>query len=87
MIQDLDELVYCLRRWQANFDGDGFDFDYHLMWDHLFDAGGEGIARVLYEDIGNYAPLGLEGLISCQSQRNAFPTSLSMTVMSKSLFD
>ena len=82
-----EENLARLKTWKRTFEGSFVIFDYHLMWDHLFDAGGEGIARMLHEDIGNYAPLGLEGLISCQSQRNAFPTSLAMTVMSKSLFD
>ena len=28
-----------LRGWQGTFDGDSFDFDYHLMWDHFRDPG------------------------------------------------
>ena len=83
----VDENLAYLWQWEQLFSGDTFDFDYHLMWDHLFDAGGEKIARVLYDDIRNYDSLGLGGLVSCQLQRNSFPTSLAMTTMGKTLWD
>ena len=83
----VDENLAYLFRWEQLFSGDTFVFDYHLMWDHLFDAGGEKISRVLYDDIRNYDSLGLGGLVSCQLQRNSFPTSLAMTTMGKTLWD
>ena len=43
--------VRFLRDWQAQFQGDSFDFDYHLMWDINRDLGGEIIAEVLYRDL------------------------------------
>ena len=83
----VDENLAFLYKWEQVFDGDSFDFDYHLMWDNMLDAGGEAIARVLHGDIQNYDALGLHGLISCQLQRNSFPTSLSMTVIGRNLWD
>ncbi|MBQ8175079.1 MAG: DUF4838 domain-containing protein [Clostridia bacterium] len=83
----VDENLAYLWQWEQLFSGDTFVFDYHLMWDHLFDAGGEKISRVLYDDIRNYDSLGLGGLVSCQLQRNAFPTSLAMTTMGRTLWD
>ena len=81
-----DNLAY-LYAWKEIYDGDALIFDYHLMWDHILDAGAEGIARVLYDDIGTYDALGFNGHISCQLQRNAFPSSLVMTVMATRLWN
>ena len=82
----VDENLSYLCEWENFFDGDTIDFDYHLMWDHILDAGGEGIARVIHDDIINFESLGMNGYISCQLQRNAFPTSVAMTVMGKTLW-
>lgn len=81
-----DNLAY-LYAWKQVYNGDTIIFDYHLMWDHILDAGGEGIAHVLYEDINAYDDLGFNGHISCQLQRNAFPTSIVMTTMAKKLWN
>lgn len=83
----VDENLAYLNAWKQVFDGDAVDFDYHLMWDHILDAGGEGIAKIAYNDIRNFDSLGINGLISCQLQRNAFPTSIAMTTMAKTLWN
>lgn len=82
-----DKYLSYLYAWKQKYDGDVIDFDYHLMWDHILDAGGEGIARVAYTDIRSFDSLGINGFISCQLQRNAFPTSIVMTTMAKTLWD
>lgn len=81
-----DNLAY-LYTWKQVYHGDAVDFDYHLMWDHILDAGQETIARVAHEDIKNFDNLGLNGFISCQLQRNAFPSSIVMTSMAKTLWN
>lgn len=83
----VDENLAMVYNWEQYTDADFVDFDYHLMWDHLLDAGGECISRVIYEDIRNFDSLGLNGYISCQLQRNAFPNALAMTVMGKVLWN
>ncbi len=85
--RSVDENLAYLYQWEQYYTGDVVDFDYHLMWDHILDAGGEGIARVLYEDIRHFDALGIDSFISCQLQRNSFPTSIAMTVMAKTLWD
>lgn len=85
--RSVDENLAYLYQWEQIYDGDAIDFDYHLMWDHILDAGGEGIARIIHEDIKNFPSLGLCGFISCQLQRNAFPTSIAMTTMAKTLWN
>ena len=85
--RSVDENLSYLYAWEQYYNGDTVDFDYHLMWDHILDAGGEGIAKVIYDDIRNFESLGMNGFISCQLQRNSFPTSIAMTVMGKTLWN
>ncbi len=81
-----DNLAY-LRSWQAVFQGDSVDFDYHMMWDHLRDPGYYRCAQVLLADVQNLDRMGLNGFISCQPQRAAFPTGLPMEMMARGLWD
>ena len=76
-----------LDAWQKQFDGDGFDYDYHFMWDHHKELGGQNSARVILEDTKNIDKLGLNGLISCQNQRAFFPTALGLHAMAAGLWD
>lgn len=66
---------------------DSFDFDYHLWREHLCDIGYCGISNVLFEDIQALHKMGMNGLVSCQIQRLAFPTNLPMEVMAATLWD
>lgn len=84
---DIDENLSYLYEWQKHFDGDWTDFDYHLMWDQVLEAGGEAIAKVISEDIKSFESLGLKGLTTCQLQRNAFPSSIGMTTMAKTMWN
>ncbi|MBC7286648.1 MAG: DUF4838 domain-containing protein, partial [Armatimonadetes bacterium] len=76
-----------LRGWRKVFRGDGFDFDYHFMWDHYYDPAGYQVAEVLHEDIRGLRDIALDGLISCQVQRVFFPTGYPMTVMARTLWN
>ena len=79
--------VAFLRSWEGAFKGDGFDFDYHLMWDHYKDPGQMASSRVLHADIRSLHDLGLNGLVSCQVQRVFFPTALTMVIMGRTLWN
>lgn len=79
--------ISFLKAWQQVFGGDSFDFDYHFMWDHYFDPGYMNISRVLSEDIKNLEKIGLNGFMSCQTQRSFLPTGLGMVTMGWSLWD
>lgn len=83
----VEENLAYLRAWQNIFSGDSLDFDYHLMWDHLRDAGYYRCAEVLHADVTTLDQLGLNGYVSCQLQRAAFPTGLSLEMMAKGLWD
>lgn len=81
------ENIGFLRAWQQTFEGDSFDFDYHMMWDHLRDPGYIPVAKILSKDICGLRDLGLNGYVSCQLQRAFFPTGLPMTVMGRTLWN
>jgi len=83
----LAENVAFLEGWQDVFDGDAFDFDYHLMWDHLKDTGQTRTTDVLATDMRELAELDVDGNVSCQLQRVFFPTGLPMVAMGRTLWD
>ena len=83
----VDANLAFLRRWQKLFRGDSFDFDYHLMWDHVKDRGHQRIAAVMHEDVRGLRSIGLNGLVSCQVQRCFLPTALPMVTMARTLWD
>ncbi len=83
----VSENVALLSRWQEQFSGDSFDFDYHLMWHHQSDPGYMRISRVLHTDMAKLCEIGLNGMVSCQNQRASFPTGMPMYAMAKALWD
>ncbi|MFD2328085.1 DUF4838 domain-containing protein [Cohnella sp. GCM10020058] len=76
-----------LRAWQDVFQGDSFDFDYHVFTDHFNDPGNDGTAKILHEDIRNLRSIGMNGYMSCQVQRAFFPTGLLMQVLGSTLWN
>ena len=87
MPQSVEENLAYLQKWQAQFDGDSFIFDYHMMWAHLSDPGYSMIAHVVFEDMRGLESLGLNGSVSCQLQRAFFPTGLPMYLMAQALWN
>lgn len=87
MPKSVEMNVAHLRRWQKQFSGDSFDFDYHLMWDHINDPGYYACAEILFEDMKNLNRLGLNGMVSCQLQRVGFPNWFPLHVMSRALWN
>ena len=79
--------IAFLRQWQKVYHGDGFLFDYHLMWDHMYDPGYTECARVLFEDMAHLDELGLDGMISCQLSRVGTPTGFPVYAMARALWD
>lgn len=85
--ESVGENLAWMRRWRKQFNGDGFDFDYHFMWDHFCDPGYYEIARILFKDMQGLRSVGLNGMMSCQNQRVFFPNGLGMTAMAAALWD
>lgn len=80
------DALASLRSWQKLFQGDSFVFDYHYMWDHLKDPGYYRMAQVLKEDVENLHDIGLDGYISCQTQRSFLPNGLGMHMLGTTLW-
>ena len=85
--KSVGENLAWMRRWRRSFQGDGFVFDYHFMWDHWKDPGYYGIAKTLFRDMQGLHKVGLNGMVSCQNQRVFFPTGLGMTAMAEALWN
>lgn len=85
--KDVDGSVAFLKAWQSMFSGDSFDFDYHLMWDHVNDPGHMKISEIIHQDMKALKKLGLNGYVSCQLQRIFFPMGLAMDMMGKTLWN
>lgn len=84
---NLAENIAFLYAWQRVFSGDSFVFDYPLMWDQCKELGGILLAHTIYDDARALSKLGLNGYVSCQVQRNFFPTGFCMYVMGRALAD
>lgn len=85
--RNVDMNVSFLKEWQSLFEGDSFDFDYHLMWDYANDPGFMQISDIISKDMKALKSIGLNGFVSCQIQRIFMPTALPMTVMGKTLWN
>ena len=68
-------------------DGGYRDFDYHFMWDHFLDPGYYEMARILFRDMQGLHKVGLNGMMSCQTQRSFLPTGFGMAAMAAALWD
>lgn len=84
---ELPALLSSLRDWRGYFAGDSFVFDYHFMWQYVFDPGMTRLGRIIADDIRHYRALGLNGLISCQSQRTFLPDGMALAVTAQLLWD
>ncbi len=87
MIRNIGANVAYLAEWQKQFKGSGFVYDYHLMHDHGRDIGYMDCAKTLFKDMQDIHLLGLDGMISCQLSRSAFPTGLPLYGMARALWN
>ncbi len=85
--KSVGENLAWLRKWQKKIACDSFDFDYHFMWDHFFDPGYYQMSQILLRDIRSLQDIGLNGFLSCQTQRSWFPTGLGMHLMAEGLWN
>ena len=79
--------VAYLEKWQRNYKGDAYVFDYQLMWNHDTDPGYYEISKLIHRDMTSLGRIKLNGMISCQLLRAAFPTGLPTYTMAKTLWD
>lgn len=84
--KDLLSNVAKLKDWQKQGVTNTYLFDYHMMWDHHNDFGYYSIAKILHRDMKVLDRLGLDGMMSCQCLRVAFPTGLPQYAMVEALW-
>jgi hypothetical protein len=84
---DIRANLVFLREWRKFFAGDSFTYEYHFMWDCYLDPAYFENAKVLHEDIRRLRHIGLNGIMSDQSQRAYFPTAFGMHVLARTLWD
>lgn len=77
----VEENLSYLKAWQKHYQGDSFDYDYHLGRAHYGDFGYVHISEIISKDMKQLPELGLNGLISCQELRVAFPNALPNYIM------
>lgn len=83
----LGENLAFLKKWQEQFPGEGFVYDYPLGRAHYGDFGYLHISRIIGQDIQKLRQMGLDGYISCQELRSSSPNMLPNYVMGRLLFD
>jgi hypothetical protein len=84
---DIAENLAYLERWQEIFRGDAFTYEYYFMWDHYFDPAYYETAKIIHQDVKKLKLVGLNGIVSDQTQRAYFPTGFGMYVLAKTLWD
>lgn len=88
MKRDTVELnVAYLSKWQEMYDGDTLVFDYQLIWNHHADQGYHHVAELISRDMKDLGRIGLNGMMSCQTIRAAFPTGLPQYTMAQNLWN
>ncbi len=75
-----------LAGWQKVFSGDSFIYDYRFMWAQYDDPGYMLLAEATALDMPSLAAVGLNGLISDQSERVFLPSALPMIAMARTLW-
>lgn len=74
MPRDNHSLVELWANWRWQDPANSFCFDYHFMWPWMGDRISLHLARLMPEDVADYASLNLGGLMNCGAQRIFYPT-------------
>jgi hypothetical protein len=75
------------KSWCGKHPGDAFLFDYHLMWACWNDGWGHDVGRIMAQDMKRLNKLGLNGMVSCQTQRCFWPHPYTMHAMADMLWN
>lgn len=87
MPRTVELTVAFLEEWNKLLPVDNYVFEYHLMWDHYLDPGYFSCAKLLHNDAAHLDNYGLNGFVSCQEQRLAYPTALPNYALARALWD
>ena len=76
-----------LEEWKNAYEGPNFAFEYHFYTMHFNDPGTLRVAKNYYADLHRLKPLGMDGMMNCQTQRIAFPSAFHVALVGEALFD
>ena len=83
---DVGVNLQFLGEWRKMFQGDCFDFDYHMLWAYNYDLSNVSLAKVLHRDLRHLSLMNMHGFNSCQIQRLSFPHNLMLDVFADTLW-
>lgn len=81
--KDTPSNIAFLKEWKEKVPCDSFAYDYYLGRAHHSEPSHLKISKMIYDDLHTYKDMDLNGIISCQELRCAFPNSLPNYVMGK----
>ncbi|MBE6589338.1 MAG: DUF4838 domain-containing protein [Ruminococcaceae bacterium] len=87
MPKTLEEYLAYFEDWKKTWSGANLCYEYHFWRHRIYDPSGLALAKRIYEDIGAYTDVSVDGLIQCGSQRSFFPNGFAYYVHARRLFD
>ena len=85
--KDLDTYLDCFEEWKKTWKGSNVCFEYYFWKHQYYDPSALSLAKRIFEDIEAYHANGIDGLISCGTQRSYFPNGLANYVLARKQFD
>jgi len=87
MPKTLNDYLAYFADWKKTWDGTSLCYEYHFWQHQHYDPSGMALAKRIYEDVGVYQGVGIDGLIQCGSQRSFFPHGFAYYVHARTHFD
>lgn len=85
--KDIASNLAFLKGWKEAVSCDSFAYDYYLGRAHHSEPSHFKMSKTIYDDLHTYKELDLNGIISCQELRCAFPNSLPNYIMGRISFN
>ena len=82
-----EDFIAFYKKWREKYNGEAVWFDYHGYYASRYDISNTEVVSLTVRDIGMYKKMGVDGLISCEFYRNAFPHGFLCYATARALFD
>lgn len=79
--KDIESNIALLNAWKSVVPCDSFVYDYHLGRAHHGEPSHFKMAQIIYKDLHANKGMGLNGIVSCQELRIAFPNAFANFIM------
>ena len=81
------EFIAFYKKWREKYKGETVWFDYHGYYASRYDISNTEVVSLAVRDIETYKKMDVDGLISCEFYRNAFPHGFLCYATARALFD